>query len=213
MTTSAGSVPSPGKKLNLVRRLAFVFNAQFERIADRYPKWLGWALRRRLFVLGAAAASIIAALLIIPRLGFTWMPDADTGEMTVGFRTPPGSSLSYTFGKGREIADFLRKQPDVDFTYLSVGGGGGRGINNGNVYVRLRPKNQRRPLADRPDGILAWHHPRRRRHPAIASPDRQGARDALPDRIDEAFGDESRLLWQGACGREQVAGEAKQDRR
>src|SRR5205085_12631866 len=44
------------------------------------------------------------------------------------------------------IADFLRKQPDVDFTYLSVGGGGGRGINNGNVYVRLRPKSERRSL-------------------------------------------------------------------
>jgi HAE1 family hydrophobic/amphiphilic exporter-1 len=143
---SHGKLPK-GKELNPIRRVAFAFNAQFERIADRYPGWLGWALRRRLVVVSAAAASIIAALLIIPRLGFTWMPDADTGEMTVGFRTPPGSSLSYTLGKGREIADFLRKQPDVDFTYLSVGGGGGRGINNGNVYVRLRPKSQRRPLA------------------------------------------------------------------
>ena len=115
-----GKLP-PGRKVNPVRRVAFAFNGWFERVADRYPGWLGWALRRRLIVVSAAALSIIVALLIIPRLGFTWMPDADTGEMTVGFRTPPGSSLSYTLGKGREIADFLRKQPDVDFTYLSVG--------------------------------------------------------------------------------------------
>jgi hydrophobic/amphiphilic exporter-1 (mainly G- bacteria), HAE1 family len=135
-----------GKKVNPIRRVAFAFNRRFERVADRYPTWLGWSLRRRPIVMAGAVASIVAALLIVPRLGFTWMPDADTGEMTVSFRTPPGSSLSYTLGKGREIADFLRSRPGVDFTYLSVGGGGGRGINNGSIYVRLVPKNQRQSL-------------------------------------------------------------------
>ncbi|HEY9225943.1 MAG TPA: efflux RND transporter permease subunit, partial [Gemmatimonadaceae bacterium] len=95
---------------NPIRRFAFAFNAWFERMADHYPTWLRWSLKHRLVVVGVAVASIVGAFAIIPKLGFTWMPDADTGEMTVGFRTPPGSSLAYTFGKGREIADFLRKQ-------------------------------------------------------------------------------------------------------
>jgi HAE1 family hydrophobic/amphiphilic exporter-1 len=135
---------------NPIRRFAFAFNAWFERVADHYPAWLRWSLRHRLLLIGIAAASIVAAFAIIPKLGFTWMPDADTAEMTVGFRTPPGSSLQYTFSKGREIADFLRKQPEVVFTHLSVGGGGGGfgSVNNGNVYVRLLPKSQRRSLFD-----------------------------------------------------------------
>jgi hydrophobic/amphiphilic exporter-1 (mainly G- bacteria), HAE1 family len=137
-----------GQKLGPIRRFAFWFNAKFESIADRYPGWLTWSLNHRATVISVAAASVVVAFIIIPRLGFTWMPDADTGEMTVSYRTPPGSSVQYTFSKGREIADFLRKQPDVEFTYLSVGGGGGRGVNNGNVYVRLSPKDERRPLAD-----------------------------------------------------------------
>src|SRR5215211_4011731 len=29
---------------NPIRRFAFAFNAWFERVADRYPNWLGWAL-------------------------------------------------------------------------------------------------------------------------------------------------------------------------
>src|SRR6185436_3729238 len=107
-----------------------------------------WALGHRVIVVSIAAISIAIAFAIIPKLGFTWMPDADTGEMTVGYRTPPGSSVQYTLDKGREIAEFLRKQPEVEFTYLSVGGGGVRGVNNGNVYVRLSPKEERRPLAD-----------------------------------------------------------------
>jgi HAE1 family hydrophobic/amphiphilic exporter-1 len=137
-----------GRRVGPIRRFAFAFNAWFERVADRYPKWLAWALRRRITVMVAAIASVVAAFIIIPRLGFTWMPDADTGEMTVSFKTPPGSSLEYTQTKGREIADFLRKQPDVDFTYLSVGGGGGGGVNSGNVYVRLVDRSQRRSLFD-----------------------------------------------------------------
>src|SRR4051812_26045657 len=139
---AAGEKPWP------IRRFAFWFNARFEAIADRYPKWLGWSLNHRKTVISLATVSVIIAFIIIPRLGFTWMPDADTGEMTVGYRTPPGSSVQYTLDKGREIAEFLRKQPEIEFTYLSVGGGGGRGVNNGNVYVRLSPKEQRRPLAD-----------------------------------------------------------------
>jgi len=136
---------------NPIRRFAFAFNRGFEAIADHYPNWLGWALRYRLVVVGAASLSILGAFAIVPKLGFTWMPDADTGEMSVGFRTPPGSSLQYTFAKGREIADFLRRQPEVEFTHLSIGGGGmggpgGGGVNNGNVYVRLLPKSQRRSL-------------------------------------------------------------------
>ena len=134
---------------NPIRRFAFAFNGWFERVADHYPRWLGWALKNRFIVVGVAATSVAGAFAIVPKLGFTWMPEADTGEMTVGYRTPPGSSLQYTFGKGREIADFLRKQPEVEFTHLSVGGGGGGGmggVNNGNVYVRLMPKSQRRSL-------------------------------------------------------------------
>jgi HAE1 family hydrophobic/amphiphilic exporter-1 len=137
-----------GQKLGPIRRFAFAFNAWFERVADRYPKWLSWSLNHRGTVMSVAAASVIAAFLIIPRLGFTWMPEADTGEMTVSYRTPPGSSVQYTLDKGRQIAEFLRKQPDIEFTYLSVGGGGGRGVNTGNVYVRLVPKHERRPLAE-----------------------------------------------------------------
>ena len=29
---------------NPIRRVAFAFNDWFERVADRYPRWLDWAL-------------------------------------------------------------------------------------------------------------------------------------------------------------------------
>ena len=135
------------KKANVIRRVAFGFNDWFERVADRYPRWLGWALSHRLIVLTAAAATIVASFIIIPRLGFTWMPDVNGDEFTVSFRTPPGSRLEYTLEKGREISTFLIKQPETDFTYLSVGGGFRGTPNQGSVFVALK-RGHARSLAE-----------------------------------------------------------------
>src|SRR4051812_37433754 len=131
-------------KVGPVRRLAFWFNDRFEALAERYPRWLRWSLRHRAAVMGGAVASVVMAWFILGSLGFTWMPDFDGGEFNVGFRTPPGSSLEYTVGRGQEVAQFLRRLPEVDFTYLSVGGGFRGTPNNGSVYVHLKPRKQRR---------------------------------------------------------------------
>ena len=131
------------KKSNFIRRGAFAFNDWFERVADRYPRWLGWALTHRLTVLAVAASAVAVSFYIIPKLGFTWMPDVNGDEFSVSFRTPPGSRLDYSLLKGREIATFLQKQPETDFTYLSVGGGFRGTPNQGNIFVRLKSGHKR----------------------------------------------------------------------
>ena len=131
------------KKANLIRRVAFAFNDWFERTADRYPRWLGWALGHRVIVLTGASLTIVASFLILPKLGFTWMPEINGDEFSVQFRAPPGSSLEYTRGKGREITAFLEKLPETDFTYLSIGGGGRGGPNSGSVFVKLKHERAR----------------------------------------------------------------------
>jgi HAE1 family hydrophobic/amphiphilic exporter-1 len=133
-----GAVPK-----NPIKRFVFRFNEWFERVADRYPSWLEWAMARRGLVMAGAGASVVIAMVIIPRLGFTWMPEVNADEFRIGFRVPPGSRLEYTLEKGREIAHFMREQPEVEFTYLSVGGGFRGTPNNGNVFVKLKPKADR----------------------------------------------------------------------
>ncbi len=115
------------QKANPIRRVAFAFNDWFERTADHYPNWLGWALGHRLLVLGVA------------------------DEFSVAYRTPPGSRLDYTLDKGREIATFLMKQPETDFAYLSVGGGFRGTPNQGNVFVALKHGHERSLFAIQAD--------------------------------------------------------------
>jgi HAE1 family hydrophobic/amphiphilic exporter-1 len=133
----------PRGKTHIFRRIAFAFNDWFERVADRYPRWLSWSLSHRAIVLGIAAASIIGAFMLIPQLGFTWMPDVNADEFTVSLRTAPASRMDYTVQKGLQVAELARKDPDVLYTYTSVGGGFRGTANNGNVFVKLKPKADR----------------------------------------------------------------------
>jgi len=138
-----GEAHAPRRVRSPVRRLAIGFNNWFERMSDHYPAALKWALHHRPAVMVVAIVSIAAAGVIIPRLGFTWMPDANSDDFSVGFRTAPGSTLDYTLGKGREISDFLKKHPDVEYTYLTAGGGFRGTPNQGSVNVQLRRHDQR----------------------------------------------------------------------
>jgi len=138
-----GEAHAPRRVRSPVRRLAIAFNNWFERMSDHYPAALKWALHHRPAVMVVAIVSIAAAGVIIPRLGFTWMPDANSDDFSVGFRTAPGSTLDYTVGKGREISDYLKKHPDVEYTYLTAGGGFRGTPNQGSVNVQLRRHDQR----------------------------------------------------------------------
>ena len=131
------------RKANFIRRGAFAFNDWFERVADRYPRWLRWALGHRRTVLTVAAATVAVSMYILPRLGFTWMPDVNGDEFNVSFRTPPGSRLEHTLARGQEIAAFLQKLPETDFTYLSVGGGFRGTPNNGSIFIALKHDRKR----------------------------------------------------------------------
>src|SRR5215207_2774095 len=137
------SMADQRRRANPIRRVAFAFNDWFERVADRYPRWLAWSLSHRPLVLAVAASTVVISALILPRLGFTWMPDVNGDEFSVNYRTPPGSRIEYTLAKGREIAGFLNSQPETEFTYLSIGGGFRGTPNQGRVAVTLRHERER----------------------------------------------------------------------
>ncbi|MEO7962772.1 MAG: efflux RND transporter permease subunit, partial [Gemmatimonadaceae bacterium] len=141
-----GHAETRKKTKNPIRRVAFAFDDWFERMSERYKRALNWSLDRRALMVGLAAASIAGAFFLFPILGFTWLPDYDGGEFNVSFRTAPGSRIEFATGKGKEIALFLRSQPEVAFTSLSIGGGGfgSRGVNGGQVYVKLKPRDERK---------------------------------------------------------------------
>jgi len=128
---------------NPIRRVAFAFNDWFERVADRYPVALAWTLKHRTVVLGLALATVAGSVMLVPLLGFTWMPDVDGSEFNVNYRVAPGSAIDYTIDRGQAIAKLIEKRPEVAYTYLNIGGGFRGSPSGGTVFVRLKPKDQR----------------------------------------------------------------------
>ncbi len=130
-----------------VGRLLARFNAAFEGLSHRYRGIIRWALRHRLLTVGIATATFVIAL-AMPMLGLVggqFMPRSDDEQTMVGFETPVGSSLEYTQEKGLRIARWLDARPEVDYTYLSLGGAAQNNeVNRGSVFIKMVPRNRRK---------------------------------------------------------------------
>jgi HAE1 family hydrophobic/amphiphilic exporter-1 len=133
---------APGQRRG-IRKFAGAFDDWFERTADKYPAKLRWALSNRGIVMAGALASVLVAGIILPRLGFSWLPEVDGGEFNVRLRAAPGSSLDYTVSKGKEVDAFLRSRPEVTLTYMTIGGGFRGSSNSGSIFVKMVPKSER----------------------------------------------------------------------
>jgi len=132
------------ERRNPIARTLDRFNKWFNRQAERYKLLIGWALDHRLAMVGLAVASFVIALALpaVGLVGSSFFGAADRSELNIGVETPPGSNLDYTRIKAEEAGRMARARPEVDYTYTTLGGANG-GVDNGNIYVRLVPKNKR----------------------------------------------------------------------
>ncbi|HEY8550236.1 MAG TPA: efflux RND transporter permease subunit [Vicinamibacterales bacterium] len=132
------------EKRSFISRGLHRFNTWFDRQAERYKAVIGWALDHRVAMVGLAIASFVGAL-ALPAMGLiggAFFPDSDNGEFLINVETPPGSSLEYTKLKAEEAARVARALPEVAYTYTTIGGRT-ESVDEGIVYVKLTPKNQR----------------------------------------------------------------------
>ena len=132
-----------GKRLTLMGRFRRRFDGMFAKLERTYHRVIVWALRHRIITVTVALVSFVAAIALFPLVGGAFMPDQDTGEFTVVFKTPTGASLAYSESKAREEASILGNLEGVDYTYASVGAGATGTVTSGNVFVKLRPRTER----------------------------------------------------------------------
>ena len=135
---------TPMERRSFISRMLGRFNRWFDRRAEGYKGVIAWALDHRLAMVGLAMVSFVAALALpyygLVGAGFT--PVTDESEFTIALETPAGSNLAYTRLKAEEVARLARTRPEVIYTYASVGGQG-EAVDEGSVFVKLKPKNER----------------------------------------------------------------------
>jgi HAE1 family hydrophobic/amphiphilic exporter-1 len=125
---------------HFVGRALARFNQWFEDLHEKYERLLAWCLRHRPAVLAIALLAFLASFPILAILGGDFMPDFNRGEYQVAFKATPGATLAETKARALAVVRELRKLPDVEYTYTTIGESGitRRGPTEGVVFVKLR---------------------------------------------------------------------------
>ena len=121
---------------------------------NAYGRLIHRALHHRPTVVGLGTALTVAAVLILPTIGFELMPQADESEVQVTAELPVGTRIE----RSEEVAlrlESLAKEYVPEAVDISTqagggggfGGGGGGGFGGGgsrtSMTIRVRPKDER----------------------------------------------------------------------
>ncbi len=145
----------PMEKRSWISRRLDRFNVWFDHQAGRYRRVIAWALDHRVAVVSLSLASFALALALpaFRLVGVGFMPLDDRAEVNVQIETPPGSNLAYTRRQAEAAAAIMRSRPEVLYTYTTLGGGISEAVDEGNIFVRLTPKDERSLSAE---DFAAW---------------------------------------------------------
>jgi HAE1 family hydrophobic/amphiphilic exporter-1 len=138
--------PPAEERRGLAGRLYTASERFLNTMDERYSHAIQLALHHRPTVIGLGTAAVVAAVLILPTIGFELMPQADEGEVRVTAELPVGTRVE----RAEEVAmrlEGLTKEfvPEVEDIIANAGGGGfmGGGSNRVQVQLRLVTKDKR----------------------------------------------------------------------
>jgi multidrug efflux pump subunit AcrB len=107
----------------------------FERgIHATYAPVLDRALRRPALALVAAAVIVAGAVGLVPAIGFSLFPRAETPQFYVNLTAPEGGSIAATAAAARYADSVIRRRPEVRAVLQSVG------RDNPRMYYNVLPR-------------------------------------------------------------------------
>jgi HAE1 family hydrophobic/amphiphilic exporter-1 len=121
----------------------------FDGMLKTYERSLRLVLKHRIVTLTVTAALffITIYLFIIMPKGF--LPSEDTGQIFAFTEAQQGISFDDMAKHQRELMDILAKDPNVDQFMSSIGAGGpNAAANTGRMFIRLKPRSERKLSAD-----------------------------------------------------------------
>ena len=131
----------------VMRPLARIWSAGYDRLEKRYRGMLAWSLDHRAQVLVTAAALFAGALLLLTQIGVELIPPFNQGEFRAEIKLAPGTPLEKTDAMLRRVSQTVRDNDALAANY-SVAGTGNRldanaesgGENFGTINLVLKPK-------------------------------------------------------------------------
>ncbi len=128
------------------------FLNKFDRFQDilqeGYLGLITWCLRHRFWVVLAAVLVFLGSLALLPFMKIDFKPAADVGQFAVYLKAEPATSLESMRDKTLKIEALVRQHPEVQLVADTIGGsdatGADQGSNKSNLYILMKPSNQRK---------------------------------------------------------------------
>ncbi|OYZ40715.1 MAG: acriflavin resistance protein, partial [Methylotenera sp. 24-45-7] len=116
-----------------------------EGLDNTYKKLLDSSLKHRGLVLIVTLVFVaVSGYLSIKYVEKDFVPESDESSFSITVKTPLGSSLEYTDSRLKMVEAIVASHQNEVASFFSTIGTGSRGqVNQGNVNVRLKPKEQR----------------------------------------------------------------------
>lgn len=118
------------------------FEEGFQAVREMYNSLMAWALVRPKKVVAAGVVSLLLNLMLLPFVGTEYQPTYDSGEFSISFKAPIGTSLEKTVSMARPMQDYVAQLPEVRIAALNIGNGRNP-VNQGAIDVRMYPSDQR----------------------------------------------------------------------
>jgi hydrophobic/amphiphilic exporter-1 (mainly G- bacteria), HAE1 family len=124
------------------------FDAGFSRTLRGYDIAVTWCLKHRVTVLAAFFVSVAASGYLFATLPSSFFPQEDTGRLSISTRAREDISYTAMRDLQSQVANIIGKNPAVAHVTSIVGGSARSPLNNGTMFVELKPKEDRPPLAE-----------------------------------------------------------------
>ena len=121
----------------------------FEAAKRGYAGSLRWTLRHRRFTMVAFLGIIVITTWLFVQMPKGFLPSEDSGQLFCFTEAPEDISFEAMAKLHTQVADIIRKDPNVEAVMSFIGTSGfNSALNIGRITITLKPLNQRKPAEE-----------------------------------------------------------------
>jgi HAE1 family hydrophobic/amphiphilic exporter-1 len=130
-------------------RWSSFFERGFNAVLRGYDRTLGFSLRHQPVMLLVFFATLAGTAWLVVATPKGFFPQEDIGQLSVSTEARQDISFEAMVALQKRVAEAIKKSPHVANVASIVGSTGrSQGLNNGRMFVELKPFNERPALAD-----------------------------------------------------------------
>ncbi len=120
----------------------------YQRILKAYERSLAWVMDHRRAALVFSVAILAGTVMLFRIVPKGFIPSEDTGQLQCTTEAAEGTAFEAMMEHQKQVAAIVQQDPNVMDFMSTAGGGGVSSTNQGRLFIRLKPRNQRKLSAD-----------------------------------------------------------------